>query len=81
MSLLKQLENAVKLGQIKEPFTTSDFKEWISEYNIINNKTGNPYSESYIEGFLSSSVVTSSSTKKDKKLEKLDTSPVKYRFK
>lgn len=80
MSLLKQLENAVNLGQIKEPFTTSDVKEWIKKYNIINNKTGKPYSESYIEGFLSSSVETSSSTKKDKKLEKLNTNPVKYRF-
>lgn len=82
MSLLNKLYNAVIQNQISSPFTTHTFKNWVQSYNIINSATGARYSDSYLEGFLSSSTMTSSSTKYDKKLiqHKSNNKPDIYHF-
>lgn len=77
---LEKLEQAVISGQITEPFTMEDFKNWIHSNGIINDDTGAAYSDSYIEGFLSSSTLGSTSTKSDKALRKLGTDPESYKF-
>lgn len=79
-TLLEKLRCAVHHGQIQQIFTTEDFKKWISNYKIINDDTGLDYSTTYIEGFLSSSTVNSTSTKSDKALKKLGTDPESYSF-
>lgn len=80
MTLIDKLESAVNNGIVTEPFTTDDIKTWINANNIINDKSGKSYENSYIEGFASSSVVGSSSTKSDKRLKKVSTNPEKYEF-
>lgn len=80
MTLLEKLRRAVQESEICSPFTTQDLKDWINRRQIINDENGEGYSETYIEGFLSSSTVDSTSTKTDKALEKLGTNPESYRF-
>lgn len=80
MSLLDKLQQAVNKGIVKSPFTTQDLKKWINTSNIINDDSRKPYSDSYIEGFLSSSTIGSTSTKHDKRLSKSNTIPGGYRF-
>lgn len=80
MTLLEKLEEAVQNNQINSPFKTQNLKEWICKEKIINDETGQKYTETYIEGFLSSSTVDSTSTKTDKSLEKLGSNPESYKF-
>ena len=80
MSLLDKLEDAVQNGDIPSTFMNQDLKNWITQFNIKNDRNNLDYQVSYIEGFLSSSIVNSSSTKWDKKLEKLETNPESYKF-
>lgn len=80
MTLLEKLRIAVQTGQVNSPFTTEALKIWINTNQIRNDATGQEYSETYIEGFLSSSTVNSTATKTDKALEKLGTNPESYRF-
>jgi hypothetical protein len=81
ISLLDKLEKAINNGVVGTPFTTSDVKRWIDKHNIRNDKTGENYEESYLEGFCSSSVKESSSTKYDKRLVKVKgTNPQEYEF-
>lgn len=79
-TLLEKLKQAVNDGHIHQPFTTEDLKRWISTAGIINDHTGSNYSQTYVEGFLSSSTVGSTSTKSDKALKKLGTDPESYEF-
>jgi hypothetical protein len=79
-SLLTKLESAVSNNEIPPCFTHQDFKHWIMSKNILNDRTRSPYEESYIEGFLSSSTVSSTSTKKDKALYQFKGNPTKYSF-
>lgn len=81
MSLLNKLEQAVKQGNISSPFTSQNFKEWITQYNIKNDQDNKDYQKSYIESFLSSSVINGSSTKWDKKLVQQGTNSKSYKFK
>lgn len=82
MTLLEKLYHAVHNNIVNEPFTTSDIKAWINNYNITNDDNQNkPYSNSYIDSFASSSVVNSSSTKSDKKLTIVSNNdPKTYKF-
>jgi hypothetical protein len=81
ISLLDKLEQAVNNGIVNSPFTTSDVKNWITKYDIKNDDTCKPYKASYIDGFCSSSVKESNSTKYDKRLMKIKvTNPQKYEF-
>lgn len=80
MSLLDKLQNAVNLGLINHPFTTNDLKSWMNSYNIKNDNTGMNYSNKYKDGFLSSSTIGSTSTKRDKRLTKMGTTPESYIF-
>lgn len=74
------MKKAVYNNDICSHFTTQDLKKWVKRYNIINDKTHKAYSTSYLEEFLSSSTVGSTSTKTDKGLIKLGTSPESYKF-
>lgn len=81
ISLLDKLEQAVNKGIVSTPFTTADVKKWIDNNNIKNDKTGKYYKASYIDGFCSSSVKESTSTKYDKRLVKVKgTKPQAYEF-
>lgn len=80
MPLLEKLRIAVNNNQIYSPFTTQDLKRWINNARIINDKIGAHYSDSYLEGFLSSSTVGSTATKTDKALRKIGTNPESYEF-
>lgn len=79
-SLLNKVYDAVTRGEIIQPFTTQDIKNWINQYKILNDQTHCKYSETYIEGFLSSSTVGSSSTKHDKTVTQIPGTPFKYHF-
>ncbi|MBU3202954.1 hypothetical protein [Clostridium algidicarnis] len=80
LTLLQKLKIGVKSGEITSPFTTNDLKHWIRACGIINDETNSDYAKSYIEGFLSSSTLTSTSTKKDKELIKFGSEPESYSF-
>lgn len=80
MTLLDKLEQAVQNGNITSPFTTQDLKSWIAKYKITNDQNNKSYQVTYIESILSSSVISCSSTKWDKKLGQLGTNPESYKF-
>ena len=79
-SLLDKLESAVRQGIMSQPFSTKDLKFWIDESGVVNDRSSRPYSQSYINGFLSSSVIQSTSTKRDKRLIKVESNPFSYMF-
>lgn len=79
--MLDKLEQAINEGIVSTPFITADVKKWINKNNIQNDETGKNYKASYIDGFCSSSVKESTSTKYDKGLVKVkDTNPQEYEF-
>ncbi|MBV4428297.1 hypothetical protein [Clostridium tyrobutyricum] len=80
MTLLQKLKEATEKGQIKDPFSTKDLKSWIKKYNIKKDEDNTEYENSYIESFLSSSTIDSSSTKTDKELYRMPNQLGKYTF-
>jgi len=81
ISLLDKLEQAVNKGIVSTLFTTAAIKKWIDKNNIQNDETGKNYKANYIDGFCSSSVKESTSTKYDKRVVKVKgTNPQKYEF-
>jgi hypothetical protein len=54
MSLIEQIRNAVKIGDIKEPFSTRDIEIWVGNKKITKSD-GSPYAESSIRSILSNS--------------------------
>jgi hypothetical protein len=54
MSLIKQIYDATTNGNLHEPFTVQDLKEWIKQYGIVKDD-GEKYSESSIDAILSNS--------------------------
>lgn len=79
MSFLDKLEQAVQQGALPVCFTTEQVKQWIRQYNIINDKSQKPFADSTINSTLSSSVIDSSSTKTDKRLYSFE-NPRRYSF-
>ena len=61
MSLIKQISNAIETGELQQPFTTEDLKEWINNYNIVKDD-GTNYAESSINAILSNSDQANSPT-------------------
>lgn len=79
MSFVDKLEQAVQQGALPVCFTMKQVKQWINQYNIINDKTQRPFEDSTIASTLSSSVIGSSSTKTDKRLYSFE-KPRRYSF-
>ncbi|GAB6159014.1 hypothetical protein JCM39194_22140 [Desulfotomaculum varum] len=77
--MLEKLYDAVSNGLLSECFTHQDFMKWVKGNNITNN--GKPYSQTYLNGFLSSSSLDSTSTKTDKALYQFKGNPTYYSFK
>ncbi|MTT31567.1 hypothetical protein GMB86_06005 [Terrilactibacillus sp. BCM23-1] len=55
LRLIDKTKMACENGQLKHLFSLKDFKQWIFEYNIINDATGKPYSDNSINSLLSNS--------------------------
>ena len=53
MILRKRLREAIKNNELKEPFTTEDFKKWAKKYSIKNGKHN--YSEASLNAHCSNS--------------------------
>jgi len=79
MSLLKQIENAVKNGKLNKIFTTQDIKVWIDK-NKIKKDDGSDYSESTIGSQLSTCFENSSSTRSDKGLNRTKNKDGKFEY-
>lgn len=79
-NLLQKLKMGVTNNEINSPFSTPDVKNWVEQYHIKNEHNNKEYSITYIEGFLLSSTLESSSTKTDKALIIVQDNPVKYQF-
>ena len=54
MSLIKQIHEAIKKGDLIQPFTVQDLKQWISQNKIVKDD-GEKYAESSINAILSNS--------------------------
>lgn len=54
MPLIKQIHDAIKNGDLRQPFTTHDVKEWVHRYKIRKDD-GTEYAESSINAILSNS--------------------------
>ncbi|HPS31424.1 MAG TPA: hypothetical protein PLZ43_14310 [bacterium] len=54
MSLIEQIRNAVKIGDIQEPFSTEDIEIW-ADNKKITKSDGRKYAESSIRSILSNS--------------------------
>jgi hypothetical protein len=63
-TLNEKIYNAVKLGDLIQPFTTNQLKNWIEEFNVVNDKSKKKYATSSINAILSNS---------DKKTDQLAT--------
>ena len=80
-TLLQKLQQAVNTGAITSSFSTADLKAWIKNNSITDDhKNGANYTDSYIEGFLSSSLIRTTSTKYDLGLYRNIIRPYKYHF-
>jgi hypothetical protein len=54
MPLIKQIHEAVENGDLKQPFSTGDIKEWMRLNKIVKDN-GEEYAESSINAILSNS--------------------------
>lgn len=54
MPLIKQIHEAVQSGNLRQPFTVQDLKQWIKKNKIVKDD-GEEYAESSINAILSNS--------------------------
>ncbi len=54
MPLIKQIHDAVQNGDLEQPFTTQDLKQWMRANKIVKDD-GEEYAESSINAILSNS--------------------------
>lgn len=54
MPLIQQILEATRSGNLSEPFTVHDLKEWMVRYKIVKDD-GKKYAESSINAILSNS--------------------------
>lgn len=54
MPLIKQIHDAVENGDLDQPFTTQDLKQWMKKNKIVKDD-GEEYAESSINAILSNS--------------------------
>ena len=57
--LIYKLKKACISGLIQQPFTIQTFKQWIKDYNVINDQSGKPYTLSSIQSLLANSYLES----------------------
>ena len=66
MPLIKQIHDAVESGDLEQPFTTQDLKQWMRTNKIVKDD-GEEYAESSINAILSNSDTKNVPTSKKKK--------------
>lgn len=54
MPLIEQIQEAVQNGDLKQPFSTQDLKQWMVKKKIVKDD-GEEYAESSINAILSNS--------------------------
>jgi hypothetical protein len=83
MPLIKQIHEATNNGDLPQPFTVQDLKQWIGQNEIVKDN-GEEYAESSIDALLSNSDVKNNpTTNKNIKLLKSEINEkgkVEYRF-
>lgn len=52
-TLNEKIYEAVKAGELSEPFTTEQLKNWVKEFKVINDRNNKKYAKSSIDSFLS----------------------------
>lgn len=68
MPLIDEILAAIKSGQLSQPFTTEQLKEWINANKIVKDN-GEAYAKASINAILSNSDISNSSTtNRNKKL-------------
>lgn len=59
--LIDKVKKGVLKGEIRQPFTTKDLKEWMEKYNV-KKENGEGYSSSSIESLLSNTSIHNKDT-------------------
>jgi hypothetical protein len=83
MPLIKQIHEATNNGDLTQPFTVQDLKQWMKQNEIVKDD-GEEYAESSINAILSNSDVKNNpTTNKNIKLLKSEINEqgkIEYRF-
>lgn len=61
MSLIEKIFTATQSGELPEPFTVDNLKDWMTKMKIVKDD-GNPYAQSSIDAILSNSDMKNSPT-------------------
>jgi len=60
--LINKIFKAVNDGNLTEPFTLNDLRNWIENHNIVNDSRGDKYTESSISAILPNSDIKNQPT-------------------
>jgi hypothetical protein len=52
-TLNEKIYDAVQSGELVEPFTTQQLKNWVEEFKVLNDKSNKKYAKSSIDSVLS----------------------------